>query len=158
MTFSLWSHLGLNQGPPDYESGATNQLSYRTPNSQHITEIRCKGTAFFWNNQIILIFCGDSGIRTRVQTRNQYAFYTLILAFIFEQRQDPSHQPLPYLLKSHFCIAAYRNQPWYFRTAWSYQPLGVGLERCLGSAPCAETRRIYYTSITQRELQYCCQL
>ena len=22
-----WSHLGLNQGPPDYESGATNQLS-----------------------------------------------------------------------------------------------------------------------------------
>ena len=28
---TLWSHLGLNQGPPDYESGATNQLSYRTP-------------------------------------------------------------------------------------------------------------------------------
>ena len=27
----MWSHLGLNQGPPDYESGATNQLSYRTP-------------------------------------------------------------------------------------------------------------------------------
>ncbi len=25
-----WSHLGLNQGPPDYESGATNQLSYGT--------------------------------------------------------------------------------------------------------------------------------
>ena len=24
----MWSHLGLNQGPPDYESGATNQLSY----------------------------------------------------------------------------------------------------------------------------------
>ena len=24
-----WAHLGLNQGPPDYESGATNQLSYR---------------------------------------------------------------------------------------------------------------------------------
>ena len=29
----LWSHLGLNQGPPDYESGATNQLSYRTSSS-----------------------------------------------------------------------------------------------------------------------------
>ena len=26
----LWSHQGLNLGPPDYESGATNQLSYRT--------------------------------------------------------------------------------------------------------------------------------
>ena len=49
-------------------------------------------------------FCGDSGIRTRVQTRNQYAFYTLILALIFEQRQDPSHQPLPYLL--HLILAS----------------------------------------------------
>ncbi len=29
----LWSHLGLNQGPPDYESGATNQLSYGTSRS-----------------------------------------------------------------------------------------------------------------------------
>ena len=26
----VWSHQGLNLGPPDYESGATNQLSYRT--------------------------------------------------------------------------------------------------------------------------------
>ena len=25
----LWAQLGLNQRPPDYESGATNQLSYR---------------------------------------------------------------------------------------------------------------------------------
>lgn len=24
----LWAQLGLNQRPPDYESGATNQLSY----------------------------------------------------------------------------------------------------------------------------------
>ena len=31
-TFSGWAHLGLNQGPPDYESGATNQLSYRPRN------------------------------------------------------------------------------------------------------------------------------
>ena len=30
----LWSHLGLNQGPPDYESGATNQLSYGTPRTR----------------------------------------------------------------------------------------------------------------------------
>ena len=25
----VWAQLGLNQRPPDYESGATNQLSYR---------------------------------------------------------------------------------------------------------------------------------
>ena len=24
----VWAQLGLNQRPPDYESGATNQLSY----------------------------------------------------------------------------------------------------------------------------------
>lgn len=24
----LWTRLGLNQRPPDYESGATNRLSY----------------------------------------------------------------------------------------------------------------------------------
>ena len=27
--FFMWAQLGLNQRPPDYESGATNQLSYR---------------------------------------------------------------------------------------------------------------------------------
>ena len=30
LRFNLWSHQDLNLGPPDYESGATNQLSYRT--------------------------------------------------------------------------------------------------------------------------------
>ena len=38
----LWSHLGLNQGPPDYESGATNQLSYRTS-----SEFACRNDCRF---------------------------------------------------------------------------------------------------------------
>ena len=60
MTF-LWSHLGLNQGPPDYESGATNQLSYRTSSiernfrfrfvSGQSPEIGCKGTTKIANMQ-----------------------------------------------------------------------------------------------------------
>ena len=29
-SFLVWSHKVLNIGPPDYESGATNQLSYGT--------------------------------------------------------------------------------------------------------------------------------
>ena len=37
----------------------------------------------------IALFCGDSGNRTRVQTRNQYAFYTLILAFYFRAMARP---------------------------------------------------------------------
>ena len=49
---------------------------------------------------------GDSGIRTRVQTRNQYAFYTLILALVFVRQQDPSHQLPAYLLSIHTRIAA----------------------------------------------------
>lgn len=28
LIFKLWAQLGLNQRPPDYESGAANQLSY----------------------------------------------------------------------------------------------------------------------------------
>ena len=28
LVFNLWTQLGLNQRPPDYESGAANQLSY----------------------------------------------------------------------------------------------------------------------------------
>ena len=46
----LWSHQGLNLGPPDYESGATNQLSYRTKNLQWfgvVTEPHCKYNVFF---------------------------------------------------------------------------------------------------------------
>ena len=50
-----------------------------------------------------LFFClsGAGGIRTLVQTGKPYAFYMLILAFIFVQQQDPSHQLLPYSLKFH---------------------------------------------------------
>ena len=49
----LWSHQGLNLGPPDYESGATNQLSYRTKRificlwSGMVTEPHCKYNTFF---------------------------------------------------------------------------------------------------------------
>ena len=47
-----------------------------------------------------LFFClsGAGGIRTLVQTGKPYAFYMLILAFIFVLQQDPSHQPQPYPL------------------------------------------------------------
>ena len=44
---------------------------------------------------------GAGGIRTLVQTGKPYAFYMLILVFIFVQQQDPSHQLLPYSLKFH---------------------------------------------------------
>ena len=46
----LWSHQGLNLGPPDYESGATNQLSYRTKIYKWFgvgTEPLCKYNTFF---------------------------------------------------------------------------------------------------------------
>ena len=46
----MWSHQGLNLGPPDYESGATNQLSYRTKIYKWfgvVTEPLCKYNTFF---------------------------------------------------------------------------------------------------------------
>jgi len=66
--------------------------------------------------------CGASGIRTRVQTRNTYAFYTFILALFFVRRQDPSHQPPAYLLDFRRRIAACDTYSVNFCTAWSIQP------------------------------------
>lgn len=57
-------------------------------------------TAFHADSRILSRTLGGAdGIRTRVRTRKQYAFYMLIFALIFEQQQDRSHQLLPYLLK-----------------------------------------------------------
>ena len=49
---------------------------------------------------------GAGGSRTLVQTGKPYAFYTLILVFIFVLQQDPSHQLQPYPLKFHQVIEA----------------------------------------------------
>ena len=101
---------------------------------------------------------GAGGIRTLVQTVKQYAFYMLILAFIFVLRQDPSHQLPAYLLHFRASIAACLRYPEYFCAAIPVEPSGVGSERRLGSAPCAEAKLIYYTSIKRRELHCSCQL
>ena len=55
---------------------------------------------------------GAGGSRTRVQTRMPYAFYMLIPVGIFEKRQEPDDQSLPYPLKFHLRIEAF---PDYFR-------------------------------------------
>ena len=49
---------------------------------------------------------GAGGSRTLVQTGKPYAFYTLILDFIFVLQQDPSHQLQPYPLNLHHAIEA----------------------------------------------------
>ena len=40
----MWAQLGLNQRPPDYESGATNQLSYGSVLFRSLP--RCRGAVF----------------------------------------------------------------------------------------------------------------
>lgn len=47
---------------------------------------------------------GLGGARTLVQTREQYAFYMLIVDLIFECWQDLRHQPTPYPLKSSLVL------------------------------------------------------
>ena len=104
------------------------------------------------------LLCGDSGSRTRVQTRNQYAFYMLVSACVFVPEQDRSYQFRPYLLCFRLCRAADTDYLRYFHTAVPFKPRSEGLERCPVSAPCAEIRPIYYTSIRQREHNHCCRL
>ena len=48
----LWIQLGLNQRPPDYESGATNQLSYGSV-SLFVTANAAKAVA---TTNIVIIF------------------------------------------------------------------------------------------------------
>ena len=104
------------------------------------------------------IFSGDSGIRTRVHTRNRYAFYTLILVSIFEQKQDPSHQLLPYLLKTSPLYRSLQRLSLLFPHRFTLSAARLGLERCPVSAPCAEMTLTYCTSVKQREHNLRCQL
>ena len=102
-------------------------------------------------------FCGANGIRTRVQTRNTCAFYTLIPALFFVRRQDPSHQPPAYLLSFQNRIAACESYSVYFCAAWSFSPQ-TRLGATSRSGALRPKRPIYYTSIRQREHKKCCQL
>ena len=76
----------------------------------------------------------------------------LILDFIFELWQDPSHQPQPYPLKSHYVGEAQRN---YFRFNRTALPKNLGttaFERCLVLLPGSGIKPVIYcTSIRQRE-------
>ena len=65
---------------------------------------------------------GASGSRTRVQTRNTYAFYTLILAFIFVRQQDPNHQLPAYLLNFRHPVAAHDTYSVNSCAAIPFQP------------------------------------
>ena len=105
-----------------------------------------------------LIPRGASGSRTRVQTRNVYAFYTLILAFIFVRRQDPSHQPTAYLLNLRHRIAACDTYSVYFRTALPFQPTDSAWSDVSFRHLVPEISKPTILRFKQRELQYCCQL
>ena len=97
------------------------------------------------------LISGADGSRTRVRTRKQYAFYMLIFALIFERQQDRSHQLSPYLLKSYQQCTATTDQPRINSTSEPDRLGAMASERCLVSAPCAEIKLIYYTSIKQQE-------
>ena len=101
--------------------------------------------------------CGANGSRTRVQTRNTYAFYTFILALIFVRRQDPSHQPPAYLLDFRYHIAACDTYSVYFCAAKSFSPQ-TRLGATSRSSAWRPKKLIYYTSIRQREHKKYCQL
>ena len=73
----VWSHLGLNQGPPDYESGATNQLSYGTPKS------------FLIYNFKFMIY--DLLFAARHTVEDQALLFGNLLLFLGKIRNDELH-------------------------------------------------------------------
>ena len=86
--FSVVIHLGRKKNDSG-SGGNRNRHSRFAPSGQRtLTRVRP-------------LPCNDSGSggnRTLVHTRKPYAFYMLILAFIFVLQQDPSHQLQPYPL------------------------------------------------------------
>ena len=58
--FSMWTSLGLNQGPPDYESVA---LTNWATSPVQFWFCECKGSNFILNMQIFcVVFCGVADI------------------------------------------------------------------------------------------------
>jgi hypothetical protein len=62
---------------------------------------------------------GAGGSRTRVQTRNQYAFYMLILLLIFEMGLVTGDRPQPYFLNLDKEPELLLIQPDLTSTTWS---------------------------------------
>ena len=77
----------------------------------HKTQKKHASQAWFFRFHFSLFtfFCGDGGSRTRVQTRNQYAFYTLILAFVFRAIARPKPPTIALSATFHSCSAACKN-------------------------------------------------
>ena len=75
----------------------------------------------------------------------------LIFAWFFVQRQNQSHQPLPYPLKFHPSHEADTNYPRFDCTTWPECFGATASEWCLVPTPCVGIKLIYYTSIKQQE-------
>lgn len=83
-----------------------------------ILHTRCKIGCVSFKLLIISVYCGAGGNRTLVQTRKTQAFYMLIFDYIFVQRQNQSHQPMPYPLKLHLRREAGADYPRFGCTTW----------------------------------------
>ena len=89
----------------------------------------------------LLRISGDSGSRTRVQTRNQYAFYMLIPACVFVQQRWSGLPAVALSAVSHQRIAALRRPVLILLRPFILQPQDEGLERRLDEAPCTPIKR-----------------
>ena len=101
---------------------------------------------------------GDSGIRTRVQTRNQCAFYILILAFVFDRRQDPSHQPPAYLLNLTLASQSASASPDISAPLYPFSLMALAWSDVSFPHLVGKISDPTMLQIKQRELQCCCQL
>ena len=103
--------------------------------------------------QISAIFCGADGSRTRVQTRNKYAFYMLIRLLIFGRWPATGSLPAHYPLIFH-CgnEAAPQLFPSHERPLIANR--GTGFAGDVLSNTLCRMKLIYYVSIRQQERNY----
>jgi len=103
--------------------------------------------------------CGVGGIRTLVQTRKQSAFYMLIFILFVGKERDWRHQTqsLSSLFRKGAEASPVLSPIYLHHLIGTLRSHSIRVMSCSGT--CAGIKRwIYYTSITQQERNYYCQL
>ena len=104
-------------------------------------------------------FCGAGGSRTLVQTRNNHAFYILILLLFFELCKETDILIATLSPKASRRCRSFRVAiPKLLSTSLPDRNREAPSARCLVLSPCERMKLVYYTSTKQRERMYFRQL
>ena len=128
----------------------TSELLYLNIKRQTTIQKRPAISIINWFSSL---FCGVDGSRTRVQTRNKYAFYMLIRLLVFEWRPVSGNLPSSYPLIFR-CDCEKKPQLFPTHERLQIANRGTGFAGNVLSRALRRIKLIYYDSIRQQERNY----